>query len=595
MDDSGPSRQENSLYAVLNLPKGASQAEIHERHRALSLIFHPDKQTNDSLKTAATKEFLEIQKAYQVLSDPFLRQVYDTLGSEGLGMQWPIAMRSKSKEEIQEILNQNEINITRHRLRQSLIPKGKFSCSFDASPLFDRQSTGVFGGSTKTIRDRIRATGVLSQSLVYGAETKVTESTSIALEGRSNFEQNKGSIRFLGTVRHQFSPRIVTLATFNFFHPYVTRFEVNYEDSDNAVNCKTAFSPVIINIFPSTTLSFTRRLFRSEPQRGKITLHLAKQPSISFFYVSPPTLDLTEEEGLSPQFGPPTTLGLKFVAFERNIGVTFDAIFPTLIAETSLVLIELSTRLKASIQYSVAGLSCTLGANWSNETAEVSSTLILNPTGLLLQFDLNYLEQQLSLPIVLSIESSPLLALGTIIVPSSVSLLGYYFLVIPRRRARRRAHFQASRKAFEEDSDSRRERNAVQSVLKDAVRKQLRLEAGREGLVIQEATYGAAETEVEGAKESLFLDITVPLQALVRNSQLHIPGGTSKAALQGFSDPAPFTAKLLRIRYLFRGLVHYAEIPDYMPVVLPLAEHQVKGTVDEKTGFNTNLPPRVEA
>ena len=55
------------LSAVLNVPKDASQAEINERHRALSLIFHPDKLHGEppELKETATKEFLEIQKAYQ--------------------------------------------------------------------------------------------------------------------------------------------------------------------------------------------------------------------------------------------------------------------------------------------------------------------------------------------------------------------------------------------------------------------------------------------------------------------------------------------------------------------------------------------------
>ena len=55
----------HNLSAVLNLPKEATQAEINDRHRSLSLVFHPDKQTDEQLKAAATKEFLEIQKAYQ--------------------------------------------------------------------------------------------------------------------------------------------------------------------------------------------------------------------------------------------------------------------------------------------------------------------------------------------------------------------------------------------------------------------------------------------------------------------------------------------------------------------------------------------------
>jgi len=106
------------------------------------------------------------------------------------------------------------------------------------------------------------------------------------------------------------------------------------------------------------------------------------------------------------------------------------------------------------------------------------------------------------------------------------------------------------------------------------------------GLIIQEASYGPADTH--DGEPYVFQDVTTQLQALVRNSQLHIPGGDSRvpiqsfhplrihtsstqAALQGISDPAPFIAKSLRIRYLFRGRVHFAEVPDYLSVVLPLA------------------------
>lgn len=43
-----------------------------------------------------------------------------------------------------------------------------------------------------------------------------------------------------------------------------------------------------------------------------------------------------------------------------------------------------------------------------------------------------------------------------------------------------------------------------------------------------------------------------------------------QSGIQGFYDPVPSLAKSLRVRYEFRGHMHYAEIPDYIPVVLPL-------------------------
>lgn len=58
-------QHERHRSTVLNVTKEATQAEVHDRYRSLSLVFHPDKQIDEQLKATATKEFLKIQKAYQ--------------------------------------------------------------------------------------------------------------------------------------------------------------------------------------------------------------------------------------------------------------------------------------------------------------------------------------------------------------------------------------------------------------------------------------------------------------------------------------------------------------------------------------------------
>lgn len=57
------------------------------------------------------------------------------------------------------------------------------------------------------------------------------------------------------------------------------------------------------------------------------------------------------------------------------------------------------------------------------------------------------------------------------------------------------------------------------------------------GLVIIEATYGPIEQGEE--LRDLIADVTVPLQALVHNSQLSIPSGRSKvrSAFINFTSP----------------------------------------------------------
>jgi hypothetical protein len=54
--------------SVLNLPPTASDYEIRDRYRQLSIQYHPDKQRDESAKEVASKQFLKIQKAYQGMS-----------------------------------------------------------------------------------------------------------------------------------------------------------------------------------------------------------------------------------------------------------------------------------------------------------------------------------------------------------------------------------------------------------------------------------------------------------------------------------------------------------------------------------------------
>ncbi|XP_044753785.1 dnaJ homolog subfamily B member 6-B isoform X2 [Coccinella septempunctata] len=69
-------------YKVLEVPKGASVADIKKAYRKLALKWHPDKNPNNM--DEATKRFKEISEAYEVLSDEKKRRIYDQFGKEGL-------------------------------------------------------------------------------------------------------------------------------------------------------------------------------------------------------------------------------------------------------------------------------------------------------------------------------------------------------------------------------------------------------------------------------------------------------------------------------------------------------------------------------
>ncbi|XP_053332858.1 dnaJ homolog subfamily B member 1b [Clarias gariepinus] len=67
-------------YSILGIQKGASEDEIKKAYRKQALKYHPDKNKSPG----AEEKFKEIAEAYDVLSDPKKKDIYDRFGEEGL-------------------------------------------------------------------------------------------------------------------------------------------------------------------------------------------------------------------------------------------------------------------------------------------------------------------------------------------------------------------------------------------------------------------------------------------------------------------------------------------------------------------------------
>ena len=63
-------------YASLGISRSASDAEIKKAYRKMAAKYHPDKPTGDETK------FKEISEAYETLSDPEKRSMYDQFGAD---------------------------------------------------------------------------------------------------------------------------------------------------------------------------------------------------------------------------------------------------------------------------------------------------------------------------------------------------------------------------------------------------------------------------------------------------------------------------------------------------------------------------------
>jgi len=70
-------RSEN-LYEVLGVSRSSSQSEIRSAYKKLAIKYHPDKNQGNE---AAQEKFIEVQTAYETLSDEKKRRMYDLTGS----------------------------------------------------------------------------------------------------------------------------------------------------------------------------------------------------------------------------------------------------------------------------------------------------------------------------------------------------------------------------------------------------------------------------------------------------------------------------------------------------------------------------------
>ncbi|KAG7990966.1 hypothetical protein I3843_02G052300 [Carya illinoinensis] len=90
-----------SFYELLGIPESGSLVEIKQAYKKLARMYHPDVSPPGRVEEY-TKRFIRVQEAYEILSDPRRRALYDRDLARGLHLAFSARTQYQSDEGMEE-------------------------------------------------------------------------------------------------------------------------------------------------------------------------------------------------------------------------------------------------------------------------------------------------------------------------------------------------------------------------------------------------------------------------------------------------------------------------------------------------------------
>eukprot|EP00877_Chromochloris_zofingiensis_P007619 jgi/Chrzof1/310/Cz01g10230.t1 len=604
---------ELSYYAVLNVSREATADEIKKAYRSLAQVFHPDKHTTDDLRDKAQEAFSRLQEAYEVLSDPHKREVYDIYGKEGLTAGLEIGTKLKSIEELRQEWLEFKAKTERQRQEAMTNHRGYYLCKIDATKL-------VRGDVSQLPPFRV----IVVQNSV---DIPATESDIFHVQGQAALKGNIGTGSILCGYKRILSQHdaidasallglrsLLTLTTTRQINTYTAASLIATYNAEQGVGLQ---------------LSTTRQLLDST--QGVFTWvigpSLASGMSLSIVYRAS-----------------------KFVITGRvEVGVI------TSVSLKGTYLLSEITNLRMNARLGTSGIDAEVGI--ARKFSPISSGYMGTQVGLMgvqMKVRCSRAGQVFDFPIILSTDYREWgLIVGATLLPPLTAIVVTRFVFRPLARWRQKAN---DRRQQEERADEIRInlKKAVSeaALLEPVAKRRAAAEAAEDGLIILEAVYGvvadykehrqqqaassrqqqqpqqqqqqhivagrssqpsstdvpepevsqqngtsstrhdhAASISSNGAQPAdssqpssssnngflhPWLDVTQALQYLVNGSKLELYSGVSKKGLMGFADPAPSCEKRLYVAFSYQRQLFEKEVGDAEMLRLPGAGEAIK-------------------
>ncbi|KAI6052250.1 dnaJ homolog subfamily C member 11 [Marmota monax] len=540
-------------YSLLNVRREASSEELKAAYRRLCMLYHPDKHRDPELKSQAERLFNLVHQAYEVLSDPQTRAIYDIYGKRGLEMEgWEVVERRRTPAEIREEFERLQQEREERRLQQRTNPKGTISVGVDATDLFDRydeEYEDVSGSGFPQIE-------INKMHISQSIEAPLTATDTAILSGSLSTQNGNGG----GSIN--FALRRVTSAK------GWGELEFGAGDLQGPLFGLKLFRNLTPRCFVTTNCALQ---FSSRGIRPGLTTVLARN------------LDKNTVGYLQWRWGIQSAMNTSIV---RDTKTSHFTVALQLGIPHSFALISYQhkfqdddqTRVKGSLKAGFFGTVVEYGAERkiSRHSVLGAAVSVGVPQGVSLKVKLNRASQTYFFPVHLTDQLLPSAVFYATVGPLIIYFAMHRLIIKPYLRAQKEKELEKQRESTATDIlQKKQEAEAAVRLMQESVRRIIEAEESRMGLIIVNAWYGKFVNDKSKKSEKVkVIDVTVPLQCLVKDSKL-ILTEASKAGLPGFYDPCVGEEKSLRVLYQFRGVLHQVTVPDSEALRIPKQSHRI--------------------
>lgn len=553
---------EQDYYRLLNIPRTATNDEITAAYRNFSRIFHPDKHSTDPNKRKwAEKVFRNIKDAYEALIDEKKRAIYDTMGKHGLEVDgWQVAFRTKTAKEIRDEYEKLQREKEQKMLQQTTNPKSAITLNVNATEFFQSYIDKFDIAEEPNIRD-IEISGMNIQQSI---SAPISISNTVTITGGVSTQNGIGTGNLNVSDRYFRSEDLSMEYEFGIGNGPLFGFKL-FKRISRMMFLNTAVSAHFTphGITPSFGSNISMQM--DEKSVGHLSYKLGRDgSSMSSAYIWGSERCHTST---AIQIGSPHS----FISL--NIMYKFP---------------EQDLKLRIALKYGTFGALLEYGAEKKiSKYCKVSAAIAVGvPTGVMLKLKMIYSSQTFTLPILLSDEVIlPAIYYGSAIPVISWMVVKAFVLdpiALNKMKKEKERLLEANYERIEQLKSQAR---ASASLMKDASNRIKAEEERNNGLVIVKAIYGVlpigkkdhnlkSENNDSNSIDEC-IDVTIPLQCLVKESRLELLAGT-KVDLPGFVDTNLGENKHLSIMYKFRNSLHQCTIPDNSVLVLPHKSHRIK-------------------